>query len=157
MSSHVAIGVHPCHDFLPWIAAFRQTEGFSFKVRFRRNNLFVQIRARLGKAGLDAESFTSLAADRPDAMRGARVHEPFPGRYRVHRRDQNFIVLTRRFLRYAATNADCPPIVAEIKLTGFRSATSVPNAALSTTAALGPLTSRSPQVSAQFSIFALVP
>src|SRR5512132_2931445 len=97
MSSHIAIGIHACDDLLPWITAFGQTEGLPFKVRFRRNNFLVQIRARLGEAGLYAEGFTSLAANRPDPLRGSRVNELFPRRYQSVGRDQNFIVLTAGF------------------------------------------------------------
>src|SRR4249920_729460 len=80
MPPYVAVGVHPRHDFLPWIAALIQAEGFTFQVRFRWDDLFVEVRPGLRQACFDAEGLTSVTANGLDSVGRACLHESLPGR-----------------------------------------------------------------------------
>src|SRR6266513_3912277 len=79
MPPYIAVGVHPRHDFLSGIAALIQAERFSFQVRFRWDDLFVEVRSGLWQACFDAEGFASVTANGFDAVGRARLREPFPG------------------------------------------------------------------------------
>ena len=78
MPPYVAVGVHPRHDFLPWIAALIQAERFPFQVRFRWDDLFVEVRPGLWNPRFDAEGLTGVTTYGLDAIGRTGLHEPLP-------------------------------------------------------------------------------
>ena len=62
MPPHRPVGIHAGDHFLTGIAALAQAEGLFFEIRFRRDNLFVQIRPRFRNTGFQAKRFAGMAA-----------------------------------------------------------------------------------------------
>src|SRR5262245_52489816 len=79
LPAYAAVGVHTCDDLLTRIAALVEAESFTLQVRFRRDDLLVQVEPGLWQACFDAEGLTSVTPNRFDSICRTCLHESFPG------------------------------------------------------------------------------
>lgn len=126
-AAHIAIGIHARDNFLSWIASFVETERFSLKVGFRWNDLFVQIwpsfrrpasMRKASRAWVPIALIPNLAPACNALVQAVR-------RLSTGRRTS---ISTSPVSSVRNTSAECPPICAVTKSTGFKSVTSTPNA-----------------------------
>ena len=136
MPPYVAVGVHPRHDFLPWIATLIQAECFSFQVRFRWDDLFVEVRPGLRKPA----SMRRASRAWPPTALMPYVAPASMSRSQAVLRVSTGNNISKSFSPVSSvrrTNALWPPILATMALTGVRSLISTPKAALTVGQAFG--------------------